>query len=87
MCVVIFSQLRLPNCLRIGLLLLFGQVLQQSILVCILCLCSAFFAFDYTNWFTEVFFPANPIVHSVHDVSINIVLSLFFFYFQCPSLA
>ena len=24
------------------------------------------------------FFSANPIVHSVHDVSINIVLSLFF---------
>ena len=45
MCVVIFGQLRLPNCLRMGLLLLFELVLQQSlaILVCILYLCSDFF--------------------------------------------
>ena len=28
-CVVIFSQLKLPNCLRTGLLLVFGLVLQQ----------------------------------------------------------
>ena len=87
-CVVIFSQLRLPNCLRTGLLLLFGLVLQQSraILVCILCLCSAFFCLWLKKLVYWSFFFAHPIVHSVHDVSINIVLSLFF-YFQCPSLA
>ena len=40
-------------------------------------------SFAFRNWFTEFFFSsANPIVHSVHDVSINIVLSLFFFTFS-----